>query len=132
MRREANRRAALQDYSAAQALERERVAEALERLRPIINDMLETMVDDLRAELESLVVAAVAGRPSSRARVGRLGEFKRCRVCGLPGARNLAALPPGHTREEHEQLRVKPPSVTLSSRAFDAQRSTSPRRWQRA
>jgi hypothetical protein len=40
--------------------------------------------------------------------LSRLGQIKRCRVCGLSGARNMAQLPPGHSRKEHERLRVKP------------------------
>jgi hypothetical protein len=111
---------------------RDLVAVALDRLRPLID----AVMDELRVELENLIVATVAGSVASRARPSKLGEFKRCRVCGLPGARNRADLAPGHTREEHEQQRpavkVKPPTVRMARAPFDAPRSTTPRRWQRA
>jgi hypothetical protein len=63
----------------------------------------------------------------------KIGETKRCRVCGLPNARNVAALPKGHSRQEHEALRVRPPSVpAIAPLPFDAPRLRTPRRWQRA
>jgi hypothetical protein len=61
-----------------------------------------------------------------------LGEPKRCRVCGLPGARNRAGLPPDHTRAQHEALRPGARQPTVRIAAFGAPRSTTPRRWQRA
>jgi hypothetical protein len=118
MSRAAHQRAKLDAELAA-------VDAALDRLRP----MIDAIVDEVRVKLERIVVAALAGQT----RAGKLGERKRCRVCGLPGARNMAALAPGHSRDEHERLRIKPLSVQPLARAsFDAPRSTTPRRLQRA
>src|SRR5436305_1201471 len=103
MSRELSRRAPHHVELATELLERELVAAALERMQPVIDAVLA----ELRLQMESIVTATVLGKVGRNPRAGKLGELKRCRVCGLSGARNVQALPPDHSREEHDRLRLR-------------------------
>jgi hypothetical protein len=79
------------------------VGEVLERLRPA----LEAAVSELRQKVEALVGELVGSELAQGAGLRRIGETKRCRVCGLEGARNEAHLPRGHSRADHQRYKLK-------------------------
>jgi hypothetical protein len=85
----------------ADRLEHQLVDVVMERLRPA----LEEAFRDLQGHVEELVGLAVGRELAQTSRVRRVGELKRCRVCGLEGARNFAGLRRHHTREEHTRAR---------------------------
>jgi hypothetical protein len=88
--------------SSSEQLERDAVEVVLERIRPA----LESMFQELRVQVEELVTDLVGRELAQRGRKGRIGETKRCRVCGLEGARNQAGLRPDHSPQDHERWKL--------------------------
>jgi hypothetical protein len=91
------------DHADADRLERELVAVVMDQLRPALHALLH----DLQSRVESLVGEAVGHELARSTRLRRIGEPKRCSVCGLEGARNLATLGADHSQDEHELARDK-------------------------
>jgi hypothetical protein len=92
------------DPDAANRLEGELVSVVMDQIRPALNAVFR----DLQGRIEALVGEAVGHELARSSRLRRIGEVKRCSVCGLPGARNLAALGRDHSQEEHQLARAKP------------------------
>jgi hypothetical protein len=103
MKPDADPRARRQGRLHADRLERELVALVMERLRPA----LQAAFNELQDQVESIVGVAVGRELAQGTRMRRLGETKRCRVCGLEGSRNFAGLKPGHSRQEHQGWKLR-------------------------
>jgi hypothetical protein len=79
----------------------------VEALMKCIQPVLENLVVAFRKQLPAILANEADAEPP-RAR-GQLGQSKSCRVCGLKGARNDAALPSTHTQEDHRRWKAKWP-----------------------
>jgi len=90
--------------SQALGLEAEAVGEVLERIRPA----LEVVFQQLRVQVEELVTDLVGRELAQSGRMRRLGEVKRCSVCGLEGTRNQAELKPHHSQQDHQRWKLTP------------------------
>src|SRR6266542_3965575 len=79
--------------------------------------------DRLERELVGVVMQQLARSSGLR----RIGESKRCSVCGLEGARNSATLGRAHSQEEHQRERLKPAAARKRNSATAvAAKATTP------
>jgi hypothetical protein len=119
MRRMARKRL---DHADADRLERELVGVVMEQLRPALH----AVFHDLQARVEALVGEAVGQQLARASGMRRIGESKRCSVCGLEGARNSATLGHGHSLEEHQRERLKPAAARKRSATAVAATAATP------
>jgi hypothetical protein len=91
------------DRAEADRLERQLVTVIMNQLRPA----LEIVFRDLQNRVETLVGNAVGRQLAQTSRLRRIGETKRCSVCGLEGARNVSSLRRGHSVDEHQRQRER-------------------------
>jgi hypothetical protein len=108
MRSDGERRLARLARGEADQLEQQLIDAVVDQLRPA----LEAAFRDLQSRVETLVGDAVGRQLAQTLRSRRIGEAKRCSVCGLAGARNLAGLKAGHSQQDHQHLRLKQPTRT--------------------
>jgi hypothetical protein len=80
------------------ALERTLVELLMKTLRPVMDELVAKFRREVAQALAAIGGNAVVERPR-----GQLGRPKCCGVCKLKGARNHAALPAGHTQEDHRR-----------------------------
>ena len=85
-------------YAEQRSLERTLVELLLKTLRPKMDELVATFRRELAQALAALGSAPAGEKPR-----GQLGRPKCCSVCRLKNTRNHAALPPGHTQEEHRR-----------------------------
>jgi hypothetical protein len=85
-------------HAEPRAIERTLVELLLKTLRPA----MEELVAKFRRELAQ-ALSAIGGHAADERPRGQLGRPKCCGVCKLKGARNHAALPAGHTQEDHRR-----------------------------
>ena len=85
-------------YAEQRSLERALVGLLLKTLRPAMQELVESF----RRELTT-ILSGYGDPPTAALSRGQLGRPKCCGVCKLKNARNHAALPSGHTQEDHRR-----------------------------